>query len=55
MVIGAGRFVDALRDAIADDDVRRLDSSVGSIDQLADDPDPLGVERWLELKRLFDR
>jgi hypothetical protein len=40
-VIHSGRFVDAIREAIADPAVRRLPPYLGSVDQFADSTDVL--------------
>jgi hypothetical protein len=50
LVIQSGRFVDAIRAAIADEQVRRLPEHLGSVDQFVDSTDVL--ERDARLARL---
>jgi hypothetical protein len=55
-VLFADRFVDALRAAISDDDVRMLDHLAGSIDAVSDNVELLTCRSlWSRLDCLYDR
>jgi Domain of unknown function (DUF4037) len=51
LVIHSGDFVDAIRAAIADEEVKRLPVHLGSIDQFVDSTDVLGYHRRSERLR----
>lgn len=56
LVLFAYRFVDALRDAISDQDVREIDHQAGSIDSVSDNTDVLTRPYvWRRLAGLYDR
>jgi hypothetical protein len=55
-IIAADRFVDALRKAISDPDVRAVDHNAGAIDALSDNTALLdGPKLWRKLADLYDR
>ena len=55
-VLFADRFVDPLREAIADDDLRAVDHESGSIDTVSDNTDLLTRPHvWRRLAGLYDR
>jgi hypothetical protein len=46
LVIHAERFVQALRDAITDEEVLKLPEHLGSVDQFMDSTDALNRPQW---------
>ena len=55
-VLFADRFVDALRAAVSDEDVREIDHAAGSVDSVSDNVDLLTVPcLWRTLTDLYDR
>jgi Domain of unknown function (DUF4037) len=56
LVLDANRFVDALRAAIVDDEVRAIDHEAGAIDSVSDNTDVLTRPYvWRRLAGLYDR